>query len=633
MRLPIRFSVPIPFPRRLLRASAAVFAALCLCVPAHAASILYDGNDHLSRKKIDAVLSAPDKPKEMSQEDWEDWVDEAAGAITDLYGEIGYLDAAVKADPPGSDGAKGDEGRIRVHIREGERYKIGTVAIVTSDSSDPVLAPEKLRCRPGKYFEKDLVFRDRRDLLNAYGDAGFLHSRSTESLAPDTAAKTVSLRFQVEPGHAVVFDTLILRNLREGDTTGKPGVTSTRLLNSLLDAKSGDTVSLSATAAFERKLKSTRAFNYVRLRDSLEESRGNRSAMILSTEERVPGEADASIFFETQYGAGVSANWTHGNMLGQLHEGRLGGSLAQRKQSVYLGYSSPLFFGTSLRFDNDLVANWYQDGILQENAGFFHGDYDVTNSSKISRSFTAWSRGVSTTELAGQRARISADSLERTFNLNFINSVFFSFLDDAVNPARGVRWSFTWGNGGSFFNEGAIDVPVSVRHNWLEGESAFYYPLMERIKFAFRLDGGRFYGDGGVNSERFFLGGPRSVRSYGWRKVCPDRNDSTDVCTNRGLEPAYFLTSYEIRSSPFSSAFINPDGRMKFLLGVQVVPFIDYGRVWEVGKSVTSDGEGKAFGLGLRYSLLSIFNLRLDYAVDGWKRDHSQWVLDLAQAF
>jgi hemolysin activation/secretion protein len=99
------------------------------------------------------------------------------------------------------------------------------------------------------------------------------------------------------------------------------------------------------------------------------------------------------------------------------------------------------------------------------------------------------------------------------------------------------------------------------------------------------------------------------------------------------LEPAYFLTSYEIRSSPFSSAFINPEGRWKWLLGVQVVPFMDYGNVWQVGKTVTPEGRGRAYGLGLRYSLLSIFNLRVDYAVDAWKPAHQAWVLDLAQAF
>jgi hemolysin activation/secretion protein len=88
-----------------------------------------------------------------------------------------------------------------------------------------------------------------------------------------------------------------------------------------------------------------------------------------------------------------------------------------------------------------------------------------------------------------------------------------------------------------------------------------------------------------------------------------------------------------VRTSPFTPSLINPEGRLRHLLGVQVVPFVDYGRVWEVGKAVTGDGEGVAYGLGLRYSLLSIFNLRADVATDGPEFRNWQWVLDLAQAF
>ena len=60
---------------------------------------------------------------------------------------------------------------------------------------------------------------------------------------------------------------------------------------------------------------------------------------------------------------------------------------------------------------------------------------------------------------------------------------------------------------------------------------------------------------------------------------------------------------------------------------------MDIGNVWEVGKPVAPEGEGKAYGLGLRYSLLSIFNLRVDFATDGPEFHNWAWVLDLAQAF
>ena len=610
-----------------------------MSAPAWAATILVvEGNHYLAKKKIDAAISLPDKPRELSVEEWEVWSDEVAPTLSDLYAEDGYLDATFQVAPV-ADSLGGSDFHIRLEINEGVRYKFGKVVLKTVDQSPPVLDVEVLRCRPEMDFEKDLIFRDRREILNAYGDAGFLHSRSSEKLVPDSSGKLVSVEFLVEPGPAVVFDSLIIRNTREEDSTGAKGVTSDRLLRSLLGLIRRDSVSLATITSFEKKLKSTRVFNFVRLRDSLIRDGENRSALILSTEERVPGEMSASLFYETQYGAGISADWSHGNIWGQLHEGRLGGSFAQRKQSAYLGYSSPLFFGTSFRFDNDFITNWYQDSRVQSGTRAFDGDFDITNSSKLSKAFTPWLRDVETAELTGKSEMIDTMGRDRSFSINFINSAFFSFLDDVVNTTRGSRFSLTWGNGGSFLNnarllvEGQIRAPVDHRHNWLEVESGFYYPIGEKLKVAFRLDGGRFFGAGGLNAERFYLGGPRSVRSYGWRRVCPERDSVTGVCLKDGIEPAYFLTSLEFRTSPFTRAYINPDGRWRYLLGLQVVPFIDYGNVWEVGKGLTESGQGQAFGLGLRYSLLSIFNLRLDYAVDGLKRNHDQWVLDLAQAF
>lgn len=604
----------------------------CAAWPAWAAPLSLEGNAHLPRKKIESALSLPERPSSLSEEDWGDWVDETALAITGLYGEIGYLDAAVKVERAGADSSLVPPGKdaVSIHVQEGDQYRFGRVAIEAPPGSPAVADANRLLSRPGRPFEKDLVFRDRRRLLNAYGDAGFLHARFKEHLDPDTTAKTVALTFEVTPGPAVVFDTLAVRNRREEDTTGAPGITRARVFRSLLGLERGDTASLSDISAYERKLKSTRVFNYVRLRDSLLEN--GRSALILVTEERVPGEADGSVFLETQYGAGVSLNWSHGNVLGHLHEARFGGAVAQRKQNLYLGYGSPLLFGSLLRFDDDLVATWYQDGGLQRGAGFYGGDFEITNSGKLSRVFSSWARGVSAIELAGLSERIDSAHVDRAFNLNFINTAFLSFLDVPADPSRGARWALTWGNGGSIVSGGRVDLPVSNRHNWIEIESAYFLPLHEHVKLGFRLDGGRFFGSGEENSERFFLGGPRSVRSYGWREICPDK-DGQGHCRTENMQPIYCLGSFEIRARPFAPLRLNPESRMAWLRGLQVVPFTDYGKVREIGKSATPAGTGVAFGLGFRYSILSIFNFRLDYAVDDLRRTHEQWILDLAQAF
>lgn len=618
-----------------------VFTCLLQVLPSWSESVLsISGNDHLSRKQIEANLSLPDHPVEFTDEDWSSWTEDAISLLSELYSVEGYLDVAFQIHPQRDTTIKsGDQYNIQFLIREGERYKFGAIRILPTDSCKFILDSTALSTKTGKPYHKDALFRARQEVLHGYGNSGYLHARTTETIIPDTLSKVINVDFKVEAGPAVVFDTLIIHNVREEDSTQHPGNTKPKIFASLFNLKRGDTLSKAGMSFFEKKLKSTRVFNYVRLRDSLLVDRENRSAMVLSTEERVPGDLEASLFYETQYGAGISSDWRHGNIGGRLHEGRVGSSFAQRKQSVYLGYASPLFFGTSFRFDNDLISNWYQDSRFEPDASAFTGNFDITNSSKLSKTFLPWLRDVQSAELTGQSSLKDSTQRDRSFNINFINSVYLSFIDDVVNTTKGSRFSLSWGNGGAFINDGEIltesklDAPLGKRHNWFEIESAFYYPLTDRFKLALRLDGGRFLGEGGINSERFFLGGPRSVRSFGWRQVCPEKDPLTGLCIKTGIVPAYFLGSFEIRTSPFTSSIINPEGHLRYLRGLQIVPFIDYGNVWSVGEKVTEFGRGRAYGLGLRYALLSIFNVRIDYAVSGADFSHSQWVLDLAQAF
>jgi hypothetical protein len=121
------------------------------------------------------------------------------------------------------------------------------------------------------------------------------------------------------------------------------------------------------------------------------------------------------------------------------------------------------------------------------------------------------------------------------------------------------------------------------------------------------------------------------------------------------LEPAYFLASAELRLHPFAFSAVGARGLTGFLKPMGLVPFFDYGKVWNLlgdepsyfssAFYTTGEGRGLAFGAGIRYPLLGIFNLRLDFAWgrpdggaipfagragDAWP---DQWVIDLAQAF
>lgn len=600
-----------------------------------APAVKIEGNREFSARRITALIALPQPDPQWRIDEWEGWSEDAALLVREAYRDLGYLDAGAVVTLRFSDTAVGAAGvsaltpphTVEISIEEGERYRFREVRLRLPGPDFPRYDTLDLGVRPGRPYDRGLLFRDRRALLRFYGDAGFLHAQAAESLFYDHDRKAVDVAFHVQPGAATVFDTLVFRVHREGDTTAAAGVTRTDHLRSLFPLARGDTLTLSGLNEYERKLKSTRVFNFVRLRDSIGPDSG-RSVMVLSAEERIPGEFDLAGYWETQYGLGADLSLSHANLAGRLQEGRLGLTLAERKQTVLAGYAAPLVFGTMVRFDNEFVVNWYQDRPLVRDTGWFDGNFDISNQSKLSRQLTAWARGVSGAELFGKSERLDTLQRVRDFNLNFLNSIYLQKLDVWGNPTRGGRLALTWGNGGPLLNAGAI-APHLNRHNWLEAEAAAYVPLGSRMVVALRLDGGRFFGAGGINAPRFFLGGPRSVRSRDWRSICP-RVNSDGNCLQEDVEPAFVLASGELRVSPFTGITTGP---LRYVADVQVVPFADYGNVWEPGQALTPSGQGRAIGLGVRYELLAMFNLRIDYARDPENAGVSRWIFDLAQAF
>jgi outer membrane protein assembly factor BamA len=379
------------------------------------------------------------------------------------------------------------------------------------------------------------------------------------------------------------------------------------------------------------KLQYTGAYNFVRIKDSLREDAEGRSTLFLYTEEHVPGSLRSSLFYETQYGAGVSVDGRHSNVAGTLNEVRTGFSFASQRQTAYAGYGSPLTLGFLIRFDDDLAVNWYQDEpVLHEDKGPFGGDFTWTNSARLTFPFSYWLRLVTDAQLEAKSRMISLSSRERDLSLNFIQTALFTFVDQAMDPRRGVRFSLTWGNGGPL-QKGDVFRFTEFRHNWVEAKTSQYYPFpLRMISPATRLDAGRFFGEGGPNSDRFFLGGSRSVRSYGFQHLCPMGPGDT-VCVAQDSSLAYLQAGAELRVEPFW--FLNPRGKLHHLTPLQVVPFFDFGKVWDVRHPIElrpkdgklPSGEGYAAGLGARYPLLGIFNLRFDYVLKGtggkiWRR-------------
>lgn len=674
----------------LLLASAAVRAAI---------SVRVEGNDHFNGRILKEAV--PPDPEKFEEDELTAWKEDALFNVEDIYRRDGYFEAEVGLDLKPKEGGGPEDFEALLKVKEGPRYLFDTVRVVVLadtmgaakvqerasggdsaagaamarlDSTAAVqdsartatgaaprdtlrfispdalgleIEPDDLDAEAGEAFKEDLLFRDRRYVLQRFGNAGYVRAQVEEKVDVRFETKTVAVDYMVEPSYPVVFDTLIVLDRRPPPQDTAPGITREDLLRSLVPYSRGDTVRASRNDRVIEKLQYTGAYNFVRLKDSLLEDEGGSSALILFTEEHVPGNLRTSVFYETQYGAGVSLDARHSNIAGTLNELRAGAQMATKRQYLYAGYGSPLTFGKLIRFDQDVDANWLQNKDGTEDSAFFGGDFRGTSDTRLTFPWSYWLNLISTGQVEG-KSRVTEEGRDRHLNLNFIQTAAVSFVNQAMDPTRGLRLTFTWGNGGPLYKDRRLRF-AEFRHNWLEAKTSqyYYYPPLRNFKIATRLDGGRFFGNGESNSERFFLGGSRSVRSYDYQGLCTEL-DGKDICVGEGKTLAYILASAELRMELFALGYINPRGWLRHIIPLQVVPFYDWGKVWEVNKdfhlTITPDeraalkkgqpalppGQGYAYGLGFRYPLLGIFNLRVDFV----RGTSDQWIwIDLAQAF
>jgi outer membrane protein assembly factor BamA len=611
-----------------------------------------EGNHFYRAGKINEVLASD--PEAYTEDGLNAWKDDAVFYVGDLYRKQGFFDIAVTVELQKT--GKGEQDwHALLNLNEGPRFTFDTVSVVEiADSTESIIprqsaqsiATDDLSAQVGKPYREDFVFRDKRYLLQRYGDAGYVRARIENKIEVKTASKTVQIDYWVTPSYPVIFDTLILDNRRAPPADTLLGLTRQGLLRSLVHYERGDTVRISQNDNLIAKLQYTGAFRFVRLKDSLEAGDNHGSAIFLNSEERIPGHLRSSLFWESQYGPGISFEARHSNIAGTLNEVRGGTAIARERQNIFAGCGSPLTLGYLIRFDNDLTFDWYQDKAVHLHEMPFGGDFRAANSARLTWPWSYWLHLSSNAELETKSRMLDENgSRERSLSLNFIQTAFFAFLNQAMDPSRGTRFALSWGNGGPLLEDRTFRF-AEFRHNWFEAQTGYYYylPPWDAVSFALRIDGGRFFGQGGTNSDRFFLGGGRNVRSYGYQELCPEshiavEDSSRTVCSTDHLTAAYVLTSIEMRLAPFATGFVNPNGKWKTIIPLKFVPFYDFGKVWNVpeGFSLNSQqqGQGEAFGLGFRYPLLGIFNLRIDlaYGAPGNGRWPDRWVIDLAQAF
>lgn len=502
-------------------------------------------------------------------------------AMRQVYRDRGFLDAVVELDHlEFSD----DRSRVTVHVivDEGKPYTVGKVSLVAvsleehprGPGFEPVEKPAELlfeeaelrallKLSPGERYEKTRVEADGRALREHYGKRGYIShpslgiQRSFEFLEPryvfDVEAKTVDVTYRIVQGRKV--------NIREVLFAGATH-TRDRVLRREVAVEEGEQADLTKIQTSVRRLRGTGYFSDPRRPLEHQEP----TYRFVPTED--PEWVDIEFVVEEgsvvnfEVSGGVDSN---NGLFGII-------SLSMRNFDVtdipdsFFGafgeiYRKEAFHGagqqldiqfspgtavdyTRVRFlEPDLFRNhrrrWVLDlEFLDRERAYREYDEDrIRRSAKLGHVFRPdWTVflgysnedvEVSDLDLTDELPQALIDQQGSTALQSGSIDLVYRSVDSRINPREGI--SFTWSNSlyGEIFGGDA---------DFYKGEIGidYYLPTTSAldVRPGFRLSAGFGYGVGIGETEeipyteRFFLGGLRSLRGFRFRGVGPNVGDT-----------------------------------------------------------------------------------------------------------
>jgi outer membrane protein insertion porin family len=611
------------------------------------AAINFIGNDHVKARRL---------RKEMETSKWhmfswltgggrlkDDEFDTDLGKLRDYYKEQGYLDVEIAEDKITFDYPKKDRLVITLRVNEGRRYHIGDITFSGNKIYPSRLLAYLPKERKGNVFVPSKLDKDVEALQDFYGRDGYLETRVRLVRKPNLQTGNIDIEYHITESEKFLVESINI----EGNTKTKSIV----ILRELVLGP-GDVFSSVLMKISKLRLENTRFFeDPVNVTDESTNIPGRKNLKI-AVEEARTGNLTFGAGYSSLESAVVFAEVTQSNFdlfnrrsffQGDGQKFRLRFQIGSQSSEIILGFEEPWLFERELGFGfqlyrttSDYNSSYYEEirtggevhlrkrlfNWLEGQLGYTYEVVDIgnvspsapfqilaaagkTSTSKIGLSLTEDTRDKIINTTRGHYANLSLEVAggplggdNNYYKLEFRGSKFFplaEFQDQvlAVIGRTGVAESFgdsaklLTRNINTFNSVGnPITVPIS------------YVPDVP------------FY-------DRFFLGGPQTLRGYEFRTVGP--KDATG-------EPIGGKT-YGFVSLEYSFDIVKP---------VRAAFFYDGGFVNKDAYDFSPVDYNDNFGFGLRLFVAGA-PLSLDFGIpltgDRYNRKGSQFNFSFGTRF
>lgn len=467
-------------------------------------------------------------------------------SILQLYQNNGYLEAQI-TDTLIRRNYQDKSLDIQITIEEGERTIVEGIAIFDNQVFSDSLLLGKVTLKKGDPFRRKKVEESALAMLTYYANNGYLDAEILPDIRINTESHLALIDFQITEGiQFSIGDIKIL----SAETT------RLRVIQRELKFASGDIVTHVKLLESQRALYLTGLFESVFIRP-IESVSGDstKKDILIELKENDSIELNASLGYGTVEKARAKLGLYHNNIFGT---GRKFG-LVPRVSFIYRGveasYTEPWTFGTRWKTDMNFLMDF------TENPGY--NQRRTAGGATVGRSFGQYS-SISLTfrnELS-KLSDIKVTPVPEELNV-FIRSLKLSPIydsrDNLFNAKKGVYLEWSNELAGSFL--GGSDT--FLRSIWrIKG----FYPFRRNTVLGSAMEIGwmdHFQGSDEIPlNERFYAGGPNSLRGFGYQLVGPLDTNRTPI----GGQFKFDWNVLEIRQTIYK------------MIGAAF--FIDAGNVW-----------------------------------------------------
>jgi outer membrane protein insertion porin family len=504
--------------------------------------------------------------------------------LIDWYQLEGFLNVDVDS-PEISFSEASHEADAQVEIHEGPRFSFGTVEIRGTPYFDRATLLKALAPLLNTPYSAPKVAALQSQLQKFYGEhAHFEAQIDVVAEAQEANEKSqVPVRIEIHAGPQYRFQGIDFNGLRR---------TQPDWLRARLASLEGQPYHPETLEAKTRRLMGSGLFSSLQITPSPQPDHTLR--LKVSLEEAKARELGFSLGYGSYEGAIFGVRAAHRNLLGRGLHFSTDLVLSQRNIGLESTLSNPWLFEIPTEFvTRAFIRNRFELGYDKREAGV---------RGELSRKLFPFLRTVAfaqTRTVEITQTQIQGDLMGSTaYQIGTVGlSATLDRRDDPLNPTRG--WIAAGILDSNFLRSGASFLRSSARLGW-------HYPLPADIGFAASARLGFLSGKTNLPlDERFFLGGPTTIRSFRERRV-----GSRD------------LRFFPVGGNAYS--LLNLETDFPLLQNLRGALFFDAGCLASDASSLPVDDFRTAIGIGMRYAL-PIGPLRFDLGFNPDRRPYESW--------